>query len=130
MMASACSACEAAKVTPSVRRLRRCQRVKALGQSRAAAAAEKARQKNNSEVRAVKRITARTPSTSKPRIAAIATHSADRTNVSQPNSRQPSNQFRRSADIVASRDENVIIDYIDYRRSSQRCNQMLIFTIG
>jgi hypothetical protein len=91
-MARACRPWEAAKVTPRYGRLRRCQRVHALGHSRTSAAAEKARQKNISEVRAVKRITMRTPSTSKPRMPAIQMHSAVSAKVSTANSRQPSNQ--------------------------------------
>jgi hypothetical protein len=73
--------------------LRRCHRVQPFGHSRASAAAEKARQKNISDVRAVKRTTIRTPSTSNCRMLAIQMHSAIRTSVSTANSRQPSNQF-------------------------------------
>ncbi len=65
----------------------------ALGHSRASAAALKARQNNNSEVRAVKRITMRTPSTSNCRMPAIQTDSAIRISVRAANSRQPSNQL-------------------------------------
>ena len=46
-----------------------------------------------SDVRAVKRTTIRTPSTSNCRMLAIQMHSAIRTSVSTANSRQPSNQF-------------------------------------
>ena len=61
--------------------------------SSAKAAAEKARQNNISEVRAVKRITIRTPSTSKPRMPAIQMLKPSRVSESRANSRQPSNQF-------------------------------------
>jgi hypothetical protein len=80
--------------------LRRCHRVHALGQSRASAAAPKARQKNNSEVRAVKRITMRTPSTSNCRMPAIQMLRLASTSVNTANSRQPSNQFCRP-DVMA-----------------------------
>jgi len=73
-----------------------------LGHSRASAAALKARQKNNSEVRAVKRITIRTPSTSNCRMPAIQRHSTASVSVSTVNSRQPSNQFCRFTDIMRS----------------------------
>jgi hypothetical protein len=86
-------ACEAAKLTPSWRRLRRCHRVQALGHSRASAPALKARQNSTSEVRAVKRITMRTPSTSNCRMPAIQTDRAIRVAASTANSRQPSSQF-------------------------------------
>jgi hypothetical protein len=68
--------------------LRRCQRVHGFGHSLARAPALKARQNSNSDVRAVKRITMRTPSTSNCRIAAIQTGSAIRVSVKSPNSRQ------------------------------------------
>ena len=87
-----------------MRRLRRCQRVQPFGHSRASAAAEKARQKNISEVRAVKRITMRTPSTSKPRMDAIQMQSAASVSANMANSRQPSNQLCRLI-IIPSRTE-------------------------
>jgi hypothetical protein len=80
--------------------LRRCHFVQAFGHSRANAAAEKARQKNSSDVRAVKRITMRTPSTSKPRMPAIQMHSAVSAAASTANSRQPSNQSFRYAIMI------------------------------
>jgi hypothetical protein len=64
-----------------------------LGHISASAAAEKARQNNTSEVRAVKRITMRTPSTSNERMPAIQMLRASRVSESRANSRQPSNQF-------------------------------------
>ena len=64
-----------------------------LGHSRASAAALKARQNNNSEVRAVKRITIRTPSTSNCRMPRSRRTNAIRVSASSANSRQPSNQL-------------------------------------
>src|SRR5258708_37102201 len=96
-MTTAWMACDAANVTPRVRRLRRCHRVQAFGHSLASAAAVKARQKNNSEVRAVKRITMRTPSSSNCRMPARQMLSAASVSVSTANSRQPSNQSWRVA---------------------------------
>jgi hypothetical protein len=64
-----------------------------LGHSRASAAAEKARQNSTIDVRAVKRITIRMPSTSNPRMPAIQMLKPSRVIESRANSRQPSNQF-------------------------------------
>src|SRR6266704_876978 len=111
-IATAWIACDAAKVTPRVRRLRRCHRVHGFGHSRASAAAPKARQKNNSEVRAVKRITMRAPSTSNCRMPAIQIDSTISTSVSTANSRQPSNQFFRCDGMTAPPASDVIINYI------------------
>ena len=61
--------------------------------SRASAPALKARQNNISELRAVKRITMRTPSTSNCRMPAIQMLNPASTSVSTANSRQPSNQL-------------------------------------
>jgi hypothetical protein len=64
-----------------------------LGHSRASAVPAKARQNSTSEVRAVKRITIRTPSTSNERMPAIQMLRASRVSESRANSRQPSNQL-------------------------------------
>ena len=92
-MATAWMACEAAKLTPRWRRLRRSHRVHAFGHISASAVPAKARQNNTSEVRAVNRITIRTPLTSKPRMPAIQMLKPSRVSESRANSRQPSNQF-------------------------------------
>src|SRR5260221_65383 len=124
-MTTAWIACDAAKVTPRGRRLRRCHRVQAFGHSRASAAALKARQKSSSEVRAVKRITMRTPSTSNCRMPAIQMLSAAKVSVSTANSRQPSNQFWRVDMSSAPSDVAVIASGPKQSIAPQRKNGLL-----
>ena len=81
------------EITLTSRPVSKGQRVPLAGHSRASDEAANARQNNSSELRAVKRMTIRTPSTSNCRIDAIHRLSAIRLRVRTASSRQPSNQF-------------------------------------
>ena len=68
-----------------------------FGHSRASAAAQKARQNNNSEVRAVKRITIRAPSTSNSRMPAIQTLKSSNVSASRRTAASHRTSFDASA---------------------------------